>query len=173
MGCGAIKGQKYEAKWNKLEEDPRTGPPAPKAGKKIEDAQGNNNDSTSSRRGDTTPLQERYRADKAVDHVEVLSGEVVGTDAVEAANDVNLLRKYAEKDAASGKKKSNSKCIFAPAVSGEPLRYRHETQNGGQGGNDNDEYSLGNNTVGNLKLQPQSHQPWETRESAKRPRNNC
>lgn len=110
---------------------------------------------------------ERYRADHSAEGVEVLDGPVIRGEggsvppqAIAAANDVNLLRKYAETDA--GKRPVPSNRIFAPTngpLSGEPLRYQQsQGKHAGEreAHSDHEDFeTLPNHTVGGLRLQHQ------------------
>jgi len=124
MGCGAGVNVKYEAVYG-----PGSVPKPP---------------SHQSREGPSPPKsctrgnhRSKARADQFSDGIDV--------QAMQAANDVNLLKRYAE----SGKKKRTS-VVFAPPLEA-PVRQGSPRRD--VTSSDDEEYStLDNNTVGSLKL---------------------
>eukprot|EP00929_Paragymnodinium_shiwhaense_P002955 TRINITY_DN103302_c0_g1_i1.p1 TRINITY_DN103302_c0_g1~~TRINITY_DN103302_c0_g1_i1.p1 ORF type:complete len:192 (-),score=42.90 TRINITY_DN103302_c0_g1_i1:265-840(-) len=112
-------------------------------------------------------LAARYRAGaemQGVDEVVAVEGDAELADAMAAANDRNLLRKYADPNGGKARKYNGQRShIFAPAkgpLSAEPLqlnstRARDDdtTQATLPGSMDSEEIPLSNNTVGGLRLQ--------------------
>jgi hypothetical protein len=144
MGCGAVGGQKYqapEAEVNTLHhlgDDHAAKRPSPgSAGQRPVAAASGPGHAGSLEGGDqglhvssgnSPNVSDRYRAGQALEGVEVLEGESDVRSVVAAANDRELLRKYAETGpGGNGKRRAgSSKRVFAPA--GEPLRYNQEMQ---------------------------------------------
>merc|ERR1712113_555702 len=99
MGGAKVGGQKYQVNaLNGLSDDaPKAQQPMPGASRDSEPS------APSSPKSPAQQNSDRYRAGQVVDGVGVIDGENEMSSAIAAANDQNLLRKYAE--AADGKKR--------------------------------------------------------------------
>lgn len=191
MGCGASAGQKYQKESdeveiatlanlgdNKAASGSKYGPGI-SGGKAID---GKSAPSTAvsdaangrilERDGHETPsmkaqrdLAMRYRAGADVDGIDeivAVEGDEL-SDAVAAANDQNLLRKYADPNAGKRKYTGVKSHIFAPSsgpLSGEPLQLNSSKARDDDlrqaplpGAMDSEEAPLANHTVGGLRLQ--------------------
>eukprot|EP00440_Ansanella_granifera_P002389 gb/GFBE01002594.1/.p1 GENE.gb/GFBE01002594.1/~~gb/GFBE01002594.1/.p1 ORF type:complete len:174 (+),score=23.97 gb/GFBE01002594.1/:1-522(+) len=152
MGCGAINGQRYEVKaLNNLEDD------KPKAKPLATSDRGRTQENNPPANGGNVQAAEkpnRYRPGPAMDGVEVTSveGDSDLARAVAAANDENLLQKYAQFSSEGKKRPGATKRVFAPSngpLSGEPLRINRVADSTYEQG----ELIMASNKVGGLRLQ--------------------
>jgi hypothetical protein len=104
-------------------------------------------------------VADRYRAGQPLEGYEVIEGEADVPSLKAAANDHDLLRKYADVGSnGKGKKRPGaSKCVFAPA--GEPLRYNSQERDDEPllQKSPEDFQTVSSHAVGGLRLQPHSN----------------
>mmetsp|Transcript_45821 Transcript_45821/g.132693 ORF Transcript_45821/g.132693 Transcript_45821/m.132693 type:complete len:176 (+) Transcript_45821:42-569(+) len=161
MGCGVVSSQKYQVgSLSGLGDDPKSQlqqslkgqgqghqEAPPQQGREL----GTRLPKPSShQRGD------RYRP--SLEGLEVIEGEADVSLAVAAANDLNLLRKYAESGESGKRRPAGGGRVFAPAsgpLSAEPLRHGRASRQQQQA-NLEEPKPLSNHTVGGLRLQHSS-----------------
>mmetsp|Transcript_103486 Transcript_103486/g.183835 ORF Transcript_103486/g.183835 Transcript_103486/m.183835 type:complete len:187 (+) Transcript_103486:36-596(+) len=157
MGCGAISQRKYEEvtvnSMHGLEDDTQKQRRIPQSAEAGSDRENQPPQQKTNVGGNSQDADKptKYRPG-ALDGLEVVEGgDSELAKAVAAANDENLLQKYAQ--LSEGKKRPGAtKRVFAPSngpLSGEPLRI---SKRGTADQFETGEYVLANNRVGNLRL---------------------
>jgi len=157
MGSGASAASKYE-RTRSLSDVGEESAKAPTRDEGIpephkSDTQGSNSSLRLSSRGRFTDQRSKYSVEKFAEDVEMVESDVPCSHAMRAANDTNLLKKYAD-EKTSGNKKRATTFIFAPPPE-EPLLYSPQCEQSHSSG-DEEQSSLGNNKIGRLRLLRQS-----------------
>eukprot|EP00930_Biecheleria_cincta_P049823 TRINITY_DN35020_c0_g1_i1.p1 TRINITY_DN35020_c0_g1~~TRINITY_DN35020_c0_g1_i1.p1 ORF type:complete len:163 (+),score=23.92 TRINITY_DN35020_c0_g1_i1:87-575(+) len=151
MGCGAISGDKYQVNSLSVLEDEKL---KPKSSSSARVDQENEPPVQNASGGNSVEAEKtsKYRpGPPTLEGYEVTEGGSELAKAIAAANDDNILQKYADLSVEGKKRPGATKRVFAPSngpLSGEPLRINKVSSD-----HYDSEFVLSNNRVGGLRLQ--------------------